>query len=152
MRLIILAILISFFCCDFEKSKLEVETGFHPTPYSRKAKGQLQIKLNYEWKNVCCDGLELKMINKDCPWLLDRRVLSQSSLLVWSEEIEPSKIECGKRFNRLHGEETNVGTSILKAEGGPIFPDNSHITCFAIRDGTIESVWTDINQCNNFRI
>jgi len=152
MKIFILAILISFFCCDFEKNKLEIETGLPPASYNRKAKGQLQINLNNEWKNLCCEDDKLVMIDKDCDWLLDRRALAQGSLLIWAEEMEPGEVICGKELNRLHGEDTNVGTSILKTEGGPIYPDNAHGTCFAIRDGIIESVWTEINQCNDFRI
>lgn len=141
--------------CLIDNNKVAADDEFmteEEMRVSRKAFGQLQIELHKKWTNVCCKGEDLVISEEQCEWKLDRRVLESELKTLWAEENKPSDVLCGKKYNRLHGDKTNVGTSILNENGGGIYPDNSHITCFALRNGKIYSVWREENNCDKFKI
>ena len=119
-----------------------------------KDSSNFQVRLNGEWKGICCNGGRLEVSARDCTWTEDGRVLTDESadLTLDCPEGRPKDCVCNATGERMHGLDGHVNTSITLRNGAPIFSNNRLETCVVVGSkGELKTEWTD-SSCPHFRL
>lgn len=114
-----------------------------------------QVKVDGQWRGVCCDGSTLKVTDGDCWWTeSNRRLTDQSAgLNLNCPEGSPTDCKCGGWAEPMHGiNGWEVSASLSRSNGGPIYSNEGIETCVYVKSsGKLATRWTD-SSCPAFRL
>lgn len=123
----------------------------------------LQVKLDGQWRGVCCNGGELEVSEGNCDWKESGRVLGTNDLRTGAytelrcpeNDQRPKDCDCAVPGERMHGIKADgnvqVKNSLRLAEGAPIYPNSGMETCIDLVNGELQSRWTT-NDCPPWRL
>ncbi len=114
-----------------------------------------QVRIDGEWKGICCVGGRPRLSDRDCRWSEHGRIVTDETAgpELDCPEGSPDDCECDGSGERLHGYGGgSVGSSLYASGGGPVYPDHRQDTCVDVdNDGYLATRWTS-ESCPKFRL
>jgi hypothetical protein len=114
----------------------------------------LQVRLDGQWRGICCRGDTPALADGDCWWTVHDRTLEDETegRKVDCPEGGPAPCECNWSGERMHGVHGDLGSSIERSDGGPMYPNYGEETCVVVDgDGELRTDWTS-SSCPDFRL